>query len=72
MFGVKVHVGTGVNRGTAHTVTVTDTNNAEACRLPKLLCDTDKALFGDTSATSARYKRGECACGPRWRERWDS
>ncbi|HEU0198207.1 MAG TPA: IS5 family transposase [Nevskiaceae bacterium] len=65
-FGMKVHVGADVNRGTAHTVTVTAANRADISELPDLLREEDAVIFGDAGYDSDTYKRGARALGMRW------
>ena len=66
-FGMKIHVGADVNRGTAHTVTVTAANEADISQLPSLLRESDEVIFGDAGYSSDSYKRGSREMGLHWK-----
>ena len=57
-FGMKVHVGSDVNSGAAHSVTVTPANTADIDELPRLLREDDQVIFADAGYTSDKYKKG--------------
>ncbi len=63
---MKIHVGADVDRGAAHTVTVTAANTADITEMPKLLRPGDQVIFGDAGYASDEYQRGARALGLRW------
>lgn len=62
-FGMKVHVGTDVNSGVVHRVTVTAANRSDIAELPKLLRRGDEVVFGDPGYASQDYKGSAGAMG---------
>ena len=66
-FGMKIHAGTDVNDGTAHSIEVTPANEADISQLPNLLRESDEVIFGDAGYTSDSYKRGSRAMGLHWK-----
>jgi IS5 family transposase len=65
-FGMKVHVGTDVNSGLVHTVSVTPANAHDSSQLPYLLREDDKAVFGDKAYVNKQIKRQARQAGVFW------
>jgi len=65
-FGMKVHIGADVDSGAVHSVTVTPANTADISELPRLLRDSDQAVFADAGYASDEYKRGARHLGVHW------
>jgi transposase, IS5 family len=62
-FGMKVHVGSDVNSGTVHTVSVTPANASDISQLPNLLREDDRAVFGDAAYVHNGLKRAARRAG---------
>lgn len=66
-FGMKFHIGTGLNSNLTHSATVTSANIADITELPNLLRDDDQVISGDAGYTSYSYKRGARHLGMTWK-----
>lgn len=62
----KIHVGADVDRGSAHTVTVTAANDADIGQLPHLVREDGDAISADAGYKSDSYKRGACEPSIAW------
>lgn len=62
-FGMKILVGTDINSGAVHSVTITAANTADIQELPKLLRSHDQVIFADAGYTSDEYKKRLTASG---------
>jgi len=65
-FGMKVQVGADVNSGVFHTDSVTPANAPDISKLPSLLHEDDRAVFGDAGYVNNRFKRTAQAAGVVW------
>ena len=65
-FGMKMHIGTDVNSGIVHTVSVTPAHAADITQLPDLLREDDRAVFGDSAYQKKAYKRAARKAGVYW------
>jgi IS5 family transposase len=65
-FGMKIHVGTDVNSGLTHTVSVTPANASDISQLPDLLREDDRAVFGDKGYVNNQFKRHARKAGVFW------
>ena len=65
-FGMKVHVGSDVNSGMVHTVSVTPANVPDINELPNLLREDDRAVFGDKGYVNNVFKRAARKAGVLW------
>jgi IS5 family transposase len=65
-FGMKIHIGSDVNSGLVHTVSVTAANVSDISQLPDLLREDDRAVFGDKGYVDNRAKRAARGAGVYW------
>ena len=65
-FGMNVHVGTDARSGLVHTVEITTAKEHDITRLPKLVREDDRAVFGDKGYFSDSLKREAREAGMYW------
>ncbi len=65
-FGMKVHVGTDIGKGLAHSIVVTDAAVHDSQVMDELLHGEEQAVYGDKAYTSEEKKKEYEARGVKW------